>query len=214
MKTPIASGPLVPLEKASHFRQWQPVAQGGVWLVMICFLMVLARASAADFAVTMAGGSAYAFNGTGSNPTITLIRGQTYTFSVSTPGIHPFRIVNPPAGSTTGNDTSSGTITFRVPTNAVNYTYDCSIHRFGGQIVTIPPPTIRIVELLDGESVVVKSTGTNNWILAPQYSTNLSTTNWYALTVQSNRFVNGTNETFCGRPPGTNVFFRVEARRN
>jgi len=185
-----------------------------VWIAAVFSLVAFQRASAADFAVTMASGSAYAFNGTGSNPTLTLIRGQTYSFSVSTPGNHPFRIVNPPAGTTTGNNTSSGTITFTVPTNAANYTYDCSIHRFGGQIVTIAPPTIRIVDLQDGPGIVLKSTGTTNWILAPQYSTNLASTNWYALTVQSNRFVNGTNETFCGRPPGTNVFFRVEARRN
>jgi hypothetical protein len=171
------------------------------------------RVMAADFAVTIVGGSAYAFNGTGNNPTLTLIRGQAYTFSVSTPGNHPFQIVNPPAGSTTSNNTFSGTITFRVPTNAVNYRYNCSVHGFGGQILTVPPPTFRIVDLSVGESLVLKSTGTN-WNLTPQYSTNLGGTNWFALTVQSNRFLNGTNETYCGRPPVSNAFIRISAQRN
>jgi hypothetical protein len=177
--------------------------------------MGLLSASAADFMVTYPGNppSVYAFNGTGANPTITLIRGETYTFSVNTPGSHPFQIISP-AGTTTGNNTSSGTITFRVPTNAANYSYRCSIHGFGGQILTIARPTFRIVNLRVGQNIVVKSIGTNNWILAPQYSTNLGTTNWYALTVQSNRVVNGTNETFCGRPPGSNVFVRIKATRN
>jgi hypothetical protein len=96
----------------------------------------------------------------------------------------------------------------------VNYSYRCSIHGFGGQIVTIPPPTFRIVNLSVGQNVVVKSTGTNNWSLTPQYSTNLSGTNWFALTVQSNRFNNGTNETFCGRLPVSNAFIRISAQRN
>lgn len=198
---------------------FQPFAarlmQAAVPLLSLCSMAGASRLVAADFAVTYPGNppSAYAFNGAGANPTITLIRGETYTFSVNTPGSHPFQILSP-AGTTTGNNTSSGTITFRVPTNASNYSYRCSIHLFGGQILTIPPPTFRIVKLSVGSNIVVRSTGTNNWILAPQYSTNLGSTNWYALTVQSNRVVNGTNETFCGRPPASNVFVRIKATHN
>jgi len=70
------------------------------------------------------------------------------------------------------------------------------------------------VKLDVGPDLVVKSTGTNNWILQPQFSTNLSTTNWFALTVLSNRVVNGTNETFCGRPPVNNAAIRIKAQRN
>ena len=183
-----------------------------VW-VMIPFLLGTHALVAADFTVSYPGGSAYAFNGSGANPTLTLIRGQTYTFAVSTPSIHPFQILSP-ADSTTGNNTFSGTITFRVPTNAVNYSYRCSIHGFGGQIQTIAPPTFRIVGLDVGALVVVRSTGTNNWVLSPQFSTNLASTNWFALTVRSNRVVNGTNETFCGRPPGSNALIRISAQRN
>ena len=35
----------------------------------------------------------------------------------------------------------------------------------------------------------------------------------FALTVQTNRFLGGTNETICGRPPDSNVFIRVKALR-
>jgi len=182
-----------------------------LYLIALCLFVGLPHAISADFSVNSPGYS-YTINGSPSNPTLTLVRGQTYTFAISTASNHPFQIVSP-AGSTTGNNISSGTITFRVPTNVVNYSYRCSIHGFGGQIVTIPPPTFRIVNLSVGPSLVLKSTGTN-WNLTPQYSTNLGTTNWFALTVQSNRFNNGTNETFCGRPPVSNAFIRISALRN
>jgi len=186
-----------------------------VFCAVIPSLLAAHLVLAADFTVTYPGNpsSVYAFNATGANPTLTLVRGQTYTFLVTnTPGNHPF-LISSPTGTTTGNNTASGTITFRVPTNAVNYSYRCSIHGFGGQIVTVPPPTFRVVNLSVGPGLVLKSTGTN-WNLTPQYSTNLSTTNWFALTVQSNRFINGTNETFCGRPPVSNAFIRISAQRN
>jgi hypothetical protein len=181
-----------------------------LWLLFGC--LAAPAALGADFNVTSPG-SFYAINGTQPNPTLTLFRGETYTFAITTASLHPFRI-NSPVGTTTGNNTSSGTITFRVPTNAANYSYSCSIHGFGGTIATVPPPDIRIVKMDVGTDLVLRSTGTNNWILTPQFSTNLGGTNWFALTVQSNRFLNGTNETFCGRPPGTNVFIRVRAQRN
>ncbi|MCI0744607.1 MAG: hypothetical protein L0Y58_04295 [Verrucomicrobia subdivision 3 bacterium] len=184
------------------------------WYVYVfaCLGIVLNVGSAADFNVTSPG-FFYSINGMQPNPTLTLIRGETYTFSVSAGPTHPFRINSPP-GTTENNNISSGTITFRVPTNAANYTYVCSIHGFGGQILTVPPPTFRIVDLDVGANLVLRATGTNNWTLAPQFSTNLATTNWFALTVQSNRFSNGTNEIFCGRPPGDNVFIRLRAQRN
>jgi len=166
---------------------------------------------AADFTVSSPG-SSYTINGTAANPTLTVVRGELYTFSVGTSSVHPFRVLN--SAGVTNNNISSGTITWRVPTNAVDYRYECSIHHFGGAIVTIPPPAIRIVKLGVGQDLIVTSTGTNNWNLFPQYSTNLGGTNWLGLTVRSNRFSSGTNETFCGRPPGSNVFIRIQAQRN
>ncbi len=170
-------------------------------------------ASAADFTVTYPGGSAYAINTIGGNPTQTLVRGELYTFFVNnTSSSHPFDIVSP-AGTTTNDNISSGTISFRVPTNAANYTYRCSVHGFGGQILTIPPPTVRIVKLNVSTNIVLRSTGTN-WSVVPEFKTNLFSSNWVAMTVQTNRFITGTNETICGRPPASNIFIRVKALRN
>ncbi len=185
-----------------------------VWACVFCLCVGSPAAFAADFTVTYTGSSAYAFNGSGSNPTLMLVRGRTYTFAISTPGNHPFRINS---GGAANNNISSGTITYTVPTNAVNYTYQCSVHGFGGTILTVappPPPTIQIVNLSVGTNIVLRSTGTNTWSVTPEYRTNLSNTNWFALTVQNNVFANGTNETFCGRPPGDAVFIRIKARQN
>jgi hypothetical protein len=116
------------------------------------------------------------------------------------------------------NDISKGTITYTVPAVASNYTYICSIHGFGGRILTVappsppPPPKIRLLSLSLGSNLVLRSTGTNTWSVNPEYSTNLSTTNWYALTVLSNRFYSGTNETICGRPPSKDAFIRIRSQ--
>ncbi len=183
--------------------------------VIVSFLFTQA-VFAADFTVTSPG-FFYEINGAQPNPTITLVRGQTYTFAVNSSSIHPFEIISP---GVVNNNISQGTITYTVPNDAANYNYICSIHGFGGQIITVapaappPPPTIRILSLAVSNNVVLRSTGTNGWSVNPEYSTNLSTTNWFALSVLSNNFANGINETFCGRPPGSNVFFRVRSQPN
>ena len=92
----------------------------------------------ADFTVTSPG-FFYSISGlSGQNPVITLTRGRTYTFQISTSSIHPFEILDAPAGSVTNNNISSGTITFAVPMAAQNYQYICSIHGFGNTIQTVP----------------------------------------------------------------------------
>ena len=77
----------------------------------------------------------YTVNGS-ENPTITLQRGQTYTFDLTVPG-HPFYIMTTQGTNTgnaysngiTGNGTVNGTLTFAVPSNAPNTLfYDCSVH--------------------------------------------------------------------------------------
>jgi hypothetical protein len=183
----------------------------------------LAKA-AADFTVTTPGDSFnFTINGTALSPTITLIRGRLYQFSIGTSGFHPFQLMNAgvpltTASGVTNNNISSGTIFFRVPTNAANYSYRCGFHTsttsLMGNIVTIPPPSVRIVSFNFTSNIVLRSTGTNLFTLIPEFNTNLNTTNWFALTVQTNRFLSGTNETICGRPPGSNVFFRVRAVGN
>jgi len=170
---------------------------------------------AADFTVTSPG-FFYAINGNQPNPTITLVRGRTYTFAVNSSSIHPFLINSP---GVLNNNISQGTITYTVPTVASNYNYFCSIHGFGAQIFTVappppPPPTIHILSLAVSNNVVLRSTGTNGWSVNPEYSTNLTTTNWFALSILSNSFLNGINETICGRPPGSNVFLRIRSQPN
>lgn len=176
--------------------------------------------AAADFNVTSP--NVFAINGVNNNPTITLVRGRTYTFSLSTAPSHPFFIGTsvgsgaPPPGVSGNNGSSSGTITFSVPTNAQNCVYYCTVHFFSGNIVMVNPPTPpvpRIVSYSFGSNIVLRSfPATNTFTVFPEFKTNLNNTNWFALTVQSNRLVNGTNETFCGRPPGNDVFIRVRVQ--
>lgn len=180
---------------------------------------------AADFNITSPG-FFFSINGTNSsgNPTLVLVRGRTYTFSLGTSGIHPFRIATTvggatPPGVTGNNGSSTGTITFAVPINATDCVYYCTVHFFSGSIVMVdppPPPTINIVGLKVGTNLTVTSTlaSTNGWTITPEFSTNLLGSNWAALTVQSNKFVNGTNEAICGRPGATNVFVRIRAQQN
>ena len=185
--------------------------------VVLCLCSGRLALLAADFSVTSRG-SFFSINGASPNPALTLVRGRTYTFTVNSSSIHPFQILSP--GTATGNNTSSGTITYTVATNApatVNPGYSCPIHGFSGIIQTVdplPPPTIRITSLVVSSNLVLRSTGTNTWTVMPEFKTNLTSTNWFALTVQTNKFANGTNETICGKPPGDNVFIRIKAQPN
>jgi hypothetical protein len=183
-------------------------------------LLAAQAAPGADFTVTTPNNQfSYVINGVSSDPTITLIRGHTYTFAVSTSSDHPFAIGTsvggpPPAGVSGDNGSISGTITFNVPTNAVDCFYYCTVHFFKGQIKMIDapsPPVVKLVGLAVGTNVVLTATQstTNGFSFIPQASTNLATTNWFALTVQSSSFANGTNEIICGRPPGNAAFFRI-----
>jgi hypothetical protein len=192
-----------------------------VRILLAAFTIFLAGnrlAAAADFSVTSPG-SFYSFNGAGANPTITLVRGKTYTFALSTSGSHPFKIATSlggaaPAGVSGNNDSSSGTITFAVPANAPDCVYYCTIHFFSGAIHMIEPPTppeVKFVSITPGTNLVFKTTQltTNGFAFIPEANTNLLATNWFALTVKSNRFSSGTNEIFCGSPVATNAFFRI-----
>src|SRR6266487_510126 len=139
----------------------------------LCVFVLVPPALAAEFSVTSPG-FFYSFNGGATqNPILSLVRGKTYTFAINTSSIHPFEIIGAPPGSVINNNISSGTLTFNVPTNAVIYTYICSIHSFGNSIVTVappPPPTIQIVGMSVTTNIVLRSTGTNTWSVLPQYS--------------------------------------------
>ena len=170
-----------------------------------------------DFAVRTPGDQfAFQINGTDS-PTLTLVRGRTYTFDVQTSvGFHPFHIESPGVDV---NYIASGTIRYTVPKSDENYYSNCTFQgdSMRGEIVTVPPPappTFRILRLVISSNIVLSATGTNNWTVNPEFNTNMMTTNWFALTVQTNRFLNGTNEVICGRPPGDNLFIRLRAQES
>ena len=185
--------------------------------------LVVTGARGSDFSVTTPNDQfAYIINGLNNNPTITLVRGKSYTFSINTNPDHPFAIGTSigfpaPPGVSGNNGGISGTITFNVPTNAQDCVYFCVIHDFGGQIHMIDPPippSVNIVGLSLGTNLTLTTlqASTNGFSFIPEANTNLATTNWFALTVRTNRFANGVNEIICGRPPGTNVFLRIRVQ--
>jgi hypothetical protein len=103
-------------------------------LLVVTFVAVPARA--ADFTVSVpVCCSSYSINGV-ANPPLSVVRGHTYTFNVSSPG-HPFYIKTAQVtgtGSTwdegvTNNGTTAGTVTFTVPADAPSTLfYQCAVH--------------------------------------------------------------------------------------
>ena len=155
--------------------------------ILVC---LPANSRAADFTVSNVGLSAYQINGA-NNPTLTLLRGHTYTFAVTAAG-HPFWVkTNQITGTgsaydagVTGNGTASGTLTFTVATNAPNALfYICQFHAtMTGRInVTNPPPPVPIVltNLLwrNGQFGFLVTTESNQTQVV-QASTNLASSNW------------------------------------
>lgn len=95
---------------------------------------------AATFNVTNQGASAYVFNNDdlndAVNPSMELVRGETYVFEVNAPG-HPFLInlvqgtgtSNTYDAGVTNNGAAQGTITFTVPDTAPDILfYNCEFH--------------------------------------------------------------------------------------
>ncbi len=197
------------LNYTMHFKPWQAYLLGLTWLGLV------AAGHAADFNVTTPNSQfAFLINGANNNPTLTLVRGQTYTFAVTNASFHPFNIL----GSTgvVNNNIATGIITYTVPLAAANYSYECSIHHFSGTILTVAPPVPPkpvIFKLTVSTNLNLKFTGSNTFSYFPEFNTNLAATNWFALTVtKTNAAPNGTNDVICGKPPGNNVFIRVRAQ--
>ena len=122
----------------------------GVWpIVNVNTETALPDNSLTNYEVTNSGATAYVFNDSGftneSNPNLTLTRGETYTFTVNSPG-HPF-IIKSIQGTGTNNDynngvtnngIASGTVTFTVPSNAPDTLYyNCEFHSSMTGIITI-----------------------------------------------------------------------------
>lgn len=122
--------------------------------IAVCLsLSVAAVAVAADFNVNdafISGVLVYQVNGA-TNPTLTLVRGSTYTFAVSAVG-HPFWIKTAQVTGTgsaytsgiTNNGVDVGTVTFAVPVSApATLFYACEFHStMAGQITVTNPTTV------------------------------------------------------------------------
>lgn len=114
-------------------------------------LLLLAGAMPAvaqtQFNVSASSLSNYTIDGT-NDPTLMLVRGQTYLFQVNAPG-HPFYIKTARVAGTgsrfdtgvTGQAVTQGTLTFVVPMNAPNQLfYQCGNHGAMGGTLTITDP--------------------------------------------------------------------------
>ena len=194
-----------------------------------------------NFGVTTPGDvHQYFINGTNSgapvaddtddSPPLTVTAGQTYTFSVSVSGDHPFGITTNFGVSAvhyinaTPTTTTSGTITLVIPATNFPSTlyYQCFIHHFYGVITVEPPvegapPANHIISLVVGPtSVTMTSDGTNTtYVLVPQFNSNLVNGIWQDVPVFTNVFASGTNTTSFDRPDavcGPNVFLRITQR--
>jgi len=105
-------------------------------ITALVLITTLAGSTLANiFTVVHSGTSDYLINGA-ADPTLTLVRGRTYTFTIHASG-HPFWIKTSAVTGTnnaynngvTGNGTQVGTLTFMVPTNAPNTLfYNCEHH--------------------------------------------------------------------------------------
>ena len=102
-----------------------------------------------NFDVTNTGTTAYVLNGgdltNASNPSLTLTRGMTYTFTVNASG-HPFFIksvqgntnANAYNSGVTNNGSQNGTVSFTVPMDAPNTLYyNCQFHSAMTGVLTI-----------------------------------------------------------------------------
>jgi hypothetical protein len=119
-----------------------------------------------SFAVTNVNSADYIFNGVANDPTINLIRGQTYYFNMNCGNTHPLWIKTAPTLGTgnaytsgvTNNGVFSGTITFQVPWDAPNLLYyQCQIHSGMGGLLQIVDGTM----LQNGNSTVTVYTNGN-----------------------------------------------------
>lgn len=100
------------------------------------------------FNVTNSGIGNYVINGA-SNPTLTVVKGQTYTFNINASG-HPFLIkttrttgtANQYDDGVTNNGTDNGAITFTVSMNAPSILYyNCQYHSSMNGTINVIEPT-------------------------------------------------------------------------
>ncbi len=161
-------------------------------------------------------------------PPLTLVAGQTYTFTMEASAIHPMVIVTQNTGpvpssfeysNASPQIVSTGVITLTIP--ETNYPsqlyYQCDFHGFYGVITIVapspPPPANQILSLSVTTNIVLISSGTTTaYKLVPEFSSNITSGVWQAVPTYSNSFNNGTNTTVFDRLDavcGSNVYLRI-----
>ena len=182
---------------------------------------------ARNFNVTAPNASVYTIDGS-SNPTLALLRGFTYTFTVNASG-HPFWIKtsqttgtgNAYSSGITNNGITSGVLTFSVPYNAPNTLYYiCQYHSAMTGTITISdagpegPPGPPGSDGDDGEDGTPGTPGGTGPAGVPSGATMLfyqssAPTGWTQVTTQNNkalRVVSGTGGGTGGSSAFTSAF--------
>lgn len=190
-----------------------------------CSLSTCSFAQTCTFAVAAASFSDFSFNGV-NDPTIRLFRGFRYQFNVTSGGPHPFWIksiqgttsANAYNDGVIGNGTTSGTLTFQVPTNAPNVLfYNCQNHSgmTGQFLISDPPPVAILNAYLQGDEMVISSVGTNLLRTQVEALQDLANGMWEVIPIITNQFADGTNTTVVG-PVTTNLLLnlRIKACRD
>jgi hypothetical protein len=157
-------------------------------------------------------------------PPLTLVAGNTYTFTVQTASVHPMVVVTQIAGLPIPEYTNAapqnlnvGVVTLTIPATNFPQTlyYQCSLHKFYGVINVVPPPPPNqiISATVSSSNVVLVSTGVpTSFVLVPQFTSNLVTATWQPVAAYTNSFSDGTNVTTFDRLDpicGPNVFLRI-----
>ena len=160
------------------------------------------------------------------DPTLTLVRGFTYTFSINAFN-HPFYIKSSISDTSfgsageytsgvTGNGTQIGDVVFTVPNDAPDTLfYQCGNHpaTMRGTLLIVDEPSVTITEFSVGlSSAEIRSTGYDSDLLNLniQTKTDLTSNGWDNAAILSNTYANGTNTTTVGLTTNDSAFFQVQ----
>jgi hypothetical protein len=181
-----------------------------------------------SYAVTASGLSAFVFNATSNNPTLTFTKGVTYIFNLSGLSIHPFwiksvRVTGNGSAYNSGvsnNGSTVGPVSFTPPADApATLFYQCGNHvpmtgdiHIVAPVAPLPPSGLIVLVSINDNYVTMQSIGATNWNAFPEFRSNLLDTAWATVPNFTNVLANGTNTTTFNRLDaicGPNVFLRV-----